>query len=189
MRESHAQRGTITLPNVSQLSCGRTRIEIYPVSFQSSYFFLYYKKLPLSTFHISHFMLPCFVTCLYPCLLYCIIVFKNKTMLLIISPFPTAHWFLAVSCVCMLGSVRLFVALWTLTCQAHSLSIEIFQTKILGMGYYASSRDLPYPCLLSLLHWPGRFFFYQQHPWEAMSYIKLTSRDACCRERFVGSPL
>ena len=81
-------------------------------------------------------------------------------MLLIISLFPTAHWFLAVSCVCMLGSVRLFVALWTLTCQAL-LSIEIFQTKILEWITMPSSKGSSLPMPFKSPALAGRFFFYQ----------------------------
>ena len=111
-------------------------------------------------------------------------------MFLIIPLFPAAHWFLAVSCVCMLSSVRLFAALWTITRQAP-LSIEIFHARILECVIMPSSKGSSLPMPLKSPALAGRFFFLffffftNSITWEAVSYIQLISRDACCKERIV----
>ena len=111
----------------------------------------------------------------------------DPPMFLIIPIFPAAHRFLAVSCVCMLGSVRLSAALWTITRQAP-LSIEISQARILEWVTMPSSKGSSLPMPLKYPALAGGFFFFffaNSVTWEAVSYIQLTSRDACCKERIV----
>ena len=97
-------------------------------------------------------------------------------MFLIIPIFPAAHRFLAVSCVCMLGSVPLSAALWTITRQAP-LSIEISQARILEWVTMLSSKGFSLPMPLKSPALAGGFccfvlfFFTNSVTWEAVSYI------------------
>lgn len=56
-----------TMSHVTHLYCGGTNIE--SISLTS---YLYYKRLPVSLFHMFHFILPSFVTVSHACSLACI---------------------------------------------------------------------------------------------------------------------